>query len=268
MAKLLKGSSSLNSLRSQIDEIDDNIQDLLMQRIELATSIGKEKGSMSGKLFRPEREAQIIRRMASQHQGLFPFLVIIRIWREIIGASLLVEGKFVVSVYVPEPLESGLAYLALARDHFGSQTPILQAQTEAGVLRAVRDNKASVGVLPTASDIHTTRASAEPWWYTLIAGGTERPRVVASLPWSTSYENNSNSPFALAVACMQPEPSGDDVSLIAFESTENVSRDRIRKIAEEVGLSLDWAATWSHKGTSPRWQLAEIEGFVSETDNR
>ena len=268
MAKLLKGSSSLNSLRSQIDEIDDNIQDLLMQRIELATSIGKEKGSMSGKLFRPEREAQIIRRMASQHQGLFPFLVIIRIWREIIGASLLVEGKFVGSVYVPEPLESGLAYLALARDHFGSQTPILQAQTEAGVLRAVRDNKASVGVLPTASDIHTTRASAEPWWYTLIAGGTERPRVVASLPWSTSYENNSNSPFALAVACMQPEPSGDDVSLIAFESTENVSRDRIRKIAEEVGLSLDWAATWSHKGTSTRWQLAEIEGFVSETDNR
>ena len=81
-------------------------------------------------------------------------------------------------------------------------------------------------------------------------------------------QNNSNSPFALAVACMQPEPSGDDVSLIAFESTENVSRDRIRKIAEESGLSLDWAATWSHKETLTRWQLAEVDGFVSETDDR
>ncbi len=252
MAKLLKGSSSLNTLRSQIDEIDDNIQDLLMQRIELATSIGKEKGRVPGKLFRPAREAQIIRRMAARHQGSFPFPVIIRIWREIIGASLLAEGKFVVSVYIPEPLEVGLAYLALARDHFGSQTPILQAQTEAGVLRAVRDNKASVGVLPTASDTHTTRASAEPWWYTLIAGGTERPRVVASLPWSTPSEINGNSNYALAVARVQPESSGDDVSLIAFESTENVSRDRIRKIAKEIGLSLDWSATWSHKGTSTR----------------
>ena len=268
MAKLLKGSSSLNSFRSQIDEIDDGIQDLLMRRIELATSIGKEKGSVAGKLFRPAREAQIIRRMAARHQGAFPFPVMIRIWREIIGASLLAEGRFVVSVYMPEPLEAGLAYLALARAHFGSQTPILQAQTEAGVLRAVRDNKASVGVLPTASDTHTTRASAEPWWYTLVAGGTERPHVVASLPWSTPNEINGNSTYALAVACVQPESSGDDLSLIAFESTENVSRDRIRKIAEEIGLSLDWAATWSHKETSTRWQLAEVDGFVSEADDR
>ena len=182
MAESPKGEPSLNSLRHQIDEIDDTIHDLLMRRIELARRIGQEKSQAEGSAFRPAREAQIIRRLAARHHEPFPFPVVVRIWREIIAASLSVEGKFVVSVYVPEPLEDGFAYLALARAYFGSGTPLLHAQTEAGVLRAVRDGKAAVGVLPIASDTHTARASAEPWWYTLTAGGSERPRIVANLP--------------------------------------------------------------------------------------
>ena len=68
----------------------------------------------------------------------------------------------------------------------------MHAQTEAGVLRAVRDGKAAVGVLPITSDTHTRRASAEPWWYTLTAGGSERPRIVATLPWLTRSETGSD----------------------------------------------------------------------------
>ncbi|MBT3170417.1 MAG: chorismate mutase [Rhodospirillaceae bacterium] len=268
MAESPKGESSLNSLRHQIDEIDDTIHDLLMRRIELARSIGQEKSQALGTAFRPAREAQIMRRLAARHEGPFPFAVAIRIWREIIAASLSVEGKFVVSVYVPEPLEAGLAYLALASAYFGSQTPLLQAQTEAGVLRAVRDGKAAVGVLPIASDTHTTRASAEPWWYTLTAGGSERPRVVANLPWLINSDTGSDAARAMAVARINPEASGDDISLIAFESTENISRGRIRKEAEGAGLMLDWAATWSHDEQPARWQLAHVEGFVPEYDPR
>ena len=192
----------------------------------------------------------------------------VRIWREIISASLGVEGKFVVSVYVPEPLETGLAYLNLARTYFGSETPLLQAQTEAGVLRAVRDGKASVGVLPITSDTHTMRASAEPWWYTLTIGGSERPRIVATLPWLLRGESGNDDTRAMAIARVTPEASGDDISLIAFESTENISRDRIRKEAENAGLSLDWAATWTQDDQPTRWQLAEIDGFIPDSDPR
>ena len=263
-----KREPSLNSLRHQIDKIDDRIHDLLMHRIEVARKIGEEKSQSRDVPFRPAREAQIMRRLAARHDGPFPFPVAVRIWREIISASLGVEGNFVVSVYVPEPLETGLAYLALARTYFGAQTPLLQAQTEAGVLRAVRDGKAAVGVLPITSDTHTMRASAEPWWYTLTAGGSERPRIVASLPWLNSAEAGSDEPRAMAVARVKPEASGEDISLIAFESTENISRDRIRKEAENAGLSLDWAATWTHDDQSTRWQLAQIEGFVPESDPR
>jgi chorismate mutase/prephenate dehydratase len=268
MADSNKGDSSLTSLRREIDDIDDQIHDLLMRRIDIAHAIGEQKDQKRGIAYRPAREAQIMRRLAARHRGPFPFAVAVRIWREIISASLGVEGKFVVSVYVPEPLEAGLAFLSLARTFFGSETPILQAQTEAGVLRAVRDGKASVGVLPITSDTHTTRASAEPWWYTLTAGGSERPRIVATLPWLPSGEAGADAPRAMAVARLAPEASGDDISLIAFESTENISRDRIRREAENAGLALDWAATWTAEGGATRWQLAEIDGFVPESDRR
>ena len=263
-----KGEPSLNSLRRQIDEIDDHIHDLLMRRIEVARRIGEEKSQSRDVPYRPAREARIMRRLAARHHGIFPFPVAVRIWREIIAASLGVEGKFVVSVYVPEPLQAGLAYLTLARAYFGCQTPLLQAQTEAGVLRAVRDGKAAVGVLPIASDTHTARASAEPWWYTLTAGSGARPSIVAVLPWLTSADAGGDEPRAMAVARVKPEASGEDISLIALESTENISRDRIRKEAENAGLSLDWAATWTHGEQSTRWQLAEVEGFVADSDPR
>lgn len=268
MADSKKREPSLNSLRRQIDKIDDRIHDLLMRRIDVAHDIGEEKSQSQGVPYRPAREAQIMRRLAARHEGLFPFPVAVRIWREIISASLGVEGKFVVSVYVPEPLETGLAYLNLARTYFGSETPLLQAQTEAGVLRAVRDGKASVGVLPITSDTHTMRASAEPWWYTLTVGGSARPRIVATLPWLLRGDTGNDDTRAMAIARVTPEASGDDISLIAFESTENISRDRIRKVAESAGLSLDWAATWTQDDQPTRWQLAEIDGFIPDSDPR
>ena len=268
MADSKKREPSLNSLRRQTDKIDDRIHDLLMRRIDVAHNIGEEKSQSQGVPYRPAREAQIMRRLAARHEGRFPFPVAVRIWREIISASLGVEGKFVVSVYVPEPLETGLAYLNLARNYFGSETPLLQAQTEAGVLRAVRDVKASVGVLPITSDTHTMRASAEPWWYTLTVGGSQRPRIVATLPWLLRGEAGNDDTRAMAIARATPEASGDDISLIAFESTENISRDRIRKEAEGAGLSLDWAATWTQDDQPTRWQLAEIDGFIPDSDPR
>jgi len=268
MADTKQGDSSLDTLRCQIDEIDGQIHDLLMRRIDVAREIGARKDQARSNTYRPAREAQILRRLAARHSGPLPFRVVVRIWREIISASLGVEGKFIISVYVPEPLESGLAYVALARAYFGAETPIIPAQTEAGVLRAVRDGKASIGVLPITSDTHTKRASAEPWWYTLTAGGSERPRIVAVLPWLTGGEAGANEPHAMAVARLRPDASGNDISLIAFKSTENISRDRIRREAENSGLVLDWAATWTEKDQAMRWQLAEIEGFVNESDHR
>lgn len=269
MHKIPEGEPSLDNLRHEIDAIDDQIHDLLMRRAEIAVTIGKTKthAKDAKTYFRPAREAQIMRRLSERHSGLFPLTVLLRIWREIIAATLSVEGKFNVSVYTPEPIEDGLAYLSLARAYFGAETPLLAAQTESGVLRAVRDGKVSVGVLPIPFDDLGTENQADPWWLTLAGGGDKRPLIVARLPWLHMEIDKNHSLEALAVARVSPEASGDDVSFLAIESSDTISRNRIRSAFAEVGLDVNWAAARYGERAS-RWQLAEIDGFVTDGDSR
>src|SRR3546814_11677568 len=64
-AAMSSSRTALDDLRRQVDEIDDAIHDLLMRRAKLGESIGLVKGDGRATL-RPEREAQILRRLASR----------------------------------------------------------------------------------------------------------------------------------------------------------------------------------------------------------
>ena len=63
---------SLEKLRQEIDRIDDTMHDLLIQRSQVAEKIGELKGDGAVSLLRPGREAEILRRIVSRHQGKFP----------------------------------------------------------------------------------------------------------------------------------------------------------------------------------------------------
>ncbi len=262
----------LDALRQEIDEIDTAIHDLLMRRMAAASRISETKrgAGVTGALIRPAREALILRRLAERHHGAFPLSVVVRIWREIISATLVVDGRFAVSVFAPEPSEEGLAYMDLARAHFGAETPLVTARTESGVLRAVRDGKAAVGVVPAPSDAMSgdIGVSAQPWWLTLAVGGDARPRIIARLPWLDDPAAQSRKPIALVVAKIAPEESGDDISFLALESPDTISRDRIRSVLAEHGLIMTRSVVWQDDDTPQRWQLIEIEGFVVDGDPR
>ncbi len=263
----------LEALRREIDEIDDEIHDLIMRRTRIAEGIGlaKRRSNPTDPYFRPAREAIIMRRLMARHTGSFPMPVIARIWREIISATLGVEeGGLVVSVYAPDETgEADTPFVRLARGYFGAETQLVAARTESGVLRSVRDGKTAVGVLPVPSDEHPDASRGDPWWLTLAAGGNGRPMIVARLPWLHTKDEGMNRLNALAVAKINPEPSGDDVSLIALESSDAVSRDRIKAALAEVGLEVVRATVWQGKeNNSMRWLLIEITTFVAEGDRR
>src|SRR3546814_9539971 len=119
------------------DLIDDAIHDLLMRRTELARQIGRAKGQ--GAVFmRPGREARVLRRLVARHTGPFPKPVVTRIWREIISVFTRLQGPFAAAAYAPQQRPD---LGSLARDHFGSLTPITRFESEMGVLRAVSSGK-------------------------------------------------------------------------------------------------------------------------------
>ena len=267
------GDPPLARLRDEIDEIDDSIHDLLMRRMVLANGISEAKRSagVTGALIRPAREAAILRRLMARHDGAFPFPVVVRIWSEIMSATLVAEGSFKVSVFTVEASGEGHGFTSLARAHFGAKTPFVPTRTESGVLRAVRDGKVSIGIVPVPTDPMSgdVGVSAEPWWLTLAVGGEGRPMVVARLPWLASDRHGGAPADALVVAMVKPEPSGEDVSFLALESSDAISRDRIRTVLAETGIGMARAVVWHDASGSPgRWQMIEVDGFVPEGDER
>ncbi|TAN57065.1 MAG: chorismate mutase, partial [Magnetospirillum sp.] len=86
-------SATLDQLRREIDRIDDTIHDLLMQRSAVVESIAAAKPAGRVTL-RPGREAAILRRLLGRHRGPFPKMALVRIWREIMGALVALQGPF------------------------------------------------------------------------------------------------------------------------------------------------------------------------------
>ena len=265
--------SPLAALRDEIDGIDDTIHDLIMRRMALANRISETKRARgaTGALLRPAREAAILRRLEARHAGPFPFPVIVRIWSEIMAATLVAEGGFAVSVFTLDDPGEESRFPDLARVHFGAEAPLLTARTESGVLRGVRDGKASLGVLPVPADAMSgdVGVSAEPWWLTLAVSDEERPMIVARLPWIDGAKSSAGKTRALVVAMTRPAPSGDDVSYLAVQSSDTISRDRIRSALAVAGIAVTGSVAWHDENGAPgRWQLIEVNGFVTEDDGR
>src|SRR5207237_3305309 len=108
--------SDLDGLRRRIDEIDDQLQDLLIERLEIVAGVAAHKrGTGAIAAHQPAREAEIIRRLV-RRKGGFPAATLIRMWRELLAATVRLQSSFAVAVYAPP---QALGYWDLARDHYG-----------------------------------------------------------------------------------------------------------------------------------------------------
>src|SRR5262245_52852629 len=85
--------SSLESLRSQIDQVDSRIHELLNDRARLARQVGvsKHADGHTVDFYRPEREAQVLRMARERNQGPLRTEEILRLFREIMSACLAQE---------------------------------------------------------------------------------------------------------------------------------------------------------------------------------
>ena len=140
----IKADVKLEALRWKIDAIDTSIHDLLMRRTDVVGKVRDLKRSYRIKI-RPSREAEILYRLVAEHKGLFPKRELVRIWREVIVATLSMEGPFSVAVHMPE---DGGGVWDMARDQYGSSTPMTAHASARRVIEAVQSQKATVGVLP------------------------------------------------------------------------------------------------------------------------
>ena len=211
-----KPDASLEALRARIDEIDEALHQLLMERAEVVEGIARAKGS--GPVSRPGREAVVLRRIADRHDGAFPLAAALRIWREIITACSYIQGGFKVAFYSGD---AGMQVRSLTRDHYGVMANLIPCGSAAQVLQKVGEDANVIGVLPFPES-----GEAGSWWPNLARSGEGTPRIIARLPFLNAAEERASE--ALAISLIDPEPSGDDSSFLVLELAEPVSRGTLK----------------------------------------
>jgi len=255
-------STPIDDLRREIDRIDDQIHDLLMARTEIVERIGAAKEAGRYGLLRPAREALIMRRLLARHRGAMPTAIMIRVYRELISGLTRLQGPFQVTVYAPD--ERRLGFWDLARDYFGSSTPMTAVNSPQAALRAVADGTATVGVVPFPAD-----DDADPWWRFLTPVDARSPHIAARLPFFSRGNSRGDDRDALAIAVGFQDPTGDDRSLIRIELAEDTSRGRLKELVEGAGLPTIGFCSWHGPASqSGGLHLVEIAEFVAHDDPR
>lgn len=134
----------LADLRAAIDAIDDEILALLNRRAESVIEVGRIKAERNLRYYVPEREVEILNRIASANPGPFPAGALRAIYREIISASLSLEKPLSVAFLGPRATFTHQACLK----HFGESAGFVPQVSVPEIFDAVERGQADFGVVP------------------------------------------------------------------------------------------------------------------------
>jgi chorismate mutase-like protein len=250
--------SDLADLRRRIDAIDDQMHDLLMERADIVAQVAASKRGGDVAFYQPAREAQILRRLAARHHGILPVAPVLRIWREMLAATVRLETPFTVAVFAPVEAQ-GL--WDLARDHYGSHTPISACRSSREVIRAVIEGTATVGILPMPEE-----DEPDPWWPHLGSQHDDAPQVIARLPFGIRGNARSDNTDAFVIGRSVQQQTGADRTLFVTQSVTDTSRARLLKLLAAVDLNGIVLA--SYEEAQCTLHLIDLEGFVPTSDPR
>lgn len=247
----------------EIIRIDQEIHDLLIRRAGLLRALRKGEAPDAATVsLRPGEDAATVRRIVESHTGDFPLRAVVRIWREILTASLSADANYAVHVYAGE---NALAFWDLARTYFGATLPVTGHATASAVVHACAEDKMACGVVP----LPESAENVSPWWAQLAAAGEDGPRIVAKLPLVVNDGGRFDYPAAYALGTIEQRPTGDDTSVLFLETQQELSRARLQSLLKQVGIEVQIVAAGQEAAKSmTRELLVETKDFVGPADPR
>ncbi len=135
-------SDSLQDIRRKIDALDARLVKLISARAKIAQQVGKIKNGAL--VYRPEREAQVLRRVSELNAGPMPSAALRRIYTEIMSACRALEDQLAVAYLGPQGTYSQEAALR----HFGGSIDTRSCATIDDVFKQVETGATGYGVAP------------------------------------------------------------------------------------------------------------------------
>jgi len=137
-------TDKLKPLRERIDAIDAQILSLLSERGKVAQEVGHVKAETNAPVFRPEREAQVLRGVADRNPGPLKDKDVQTIFREIMSSCRALEKRVTVAYLGPTGTFSEQAVF----QQFGTAIETLPCVSIDEVFRATEAGTADFGVVP------------------------------------------------------------------------------------------------------------------------
>ena len=136
---------TLESLRKKIDEIDSLLIDTISERARCAQQVAEVKEDQGDQAYyKPEREAQVLRRVMEKNQGPLGNEEMARLFRQIMSACLALEQPVKVAYLGPE----GTFTQEAALKHFGDSAVSVPQSAIDEVFREVLSGSCHYGVVP------------------------------------------------------------------------------------------------------------------------
>jgi chorismate mutase/prephenate dehydratase len=138
----MSANDELSRHRAAIDALDDEILARLSARATHARAIGELKGD--GAAYRPEREAQVLARLAAANPGPLPDASVTGVFRQVMSACLALERRLAIA-YLGPP---GTFSHAAVQRHFGQFVDTSPCASIDEVFRAAESGQADYAVVP------------------------------------------------------------------------------------------------------------------------
>ncbi len=136
---------TLESLRKKIDEIDSLLIKTISERARFAQHVAEVKEGQGDKAYyKPEREAQVLRRVMEKNKGPLDNEDLARLFRQIMSACLALEQPVKVAYLGPE----GTFTQEAALKHFGDSALSIPQSAIDEVFREVLSGSCDYGVVP------------------------------------------------------------------------------------------------------------------------
>lgn len=193
----------LAHLRQEIDRIDATIHAALVERGEIVGQViaAKNAAGDTGSAFRPDREADLMRRIVLKSPGRWPVDAPENIWRVIVATSTWTQVPY----RVHADLSGGdVAIRESMRFHFGFTVPFVPAEDSRAVIAAVAASFGDLGMFRIDQS-----ATLGAWWKGLEHPAA--PKIIARLPFAERPDH----------------PVGLPVFVIARPQKEGLARETV-----------------------------------------
>lgn len=134
----------LKPLRAAIDEVDRRLVELLNERARLAQRVGQVKQADGSPVYRPEREAEVLRNAAAASTGPLSEAALLAVFREVVSACRALERPLRVAYLGPSGTFSELALLK----QFGASVESVACPSIDEVFRAAEAGGVDFAIAP------------------------------------------------------------------------------------------------------------------------